>query len=218
LGNTQRPKRAVEIGRRMAAQPGAGVPAQRGSKALLKGADRLLKCPAVESEGLGHPPHAATRRAAGHGQTVLFSQDWPTLDSSPQPTKSGSGPVGARQPRGRLVPRGRASACAEPQSLGLADGQGSVREEAGSRTTKKPKGGRRSQGSEGRGGNRRPRPAAERPAPGAGSTSVTGRARSTSTWRSAKAGARTLGFGRFTPVGWTSARTRLRPRHRSGAT
>jgi hypothetical protein len=43
-----------------------------------------------------------------------------------------------------------ASAFAEQQSLGLADGQGSVREEAGTRTTKKPKGGRRSQGSEGR--------------------------------------------------------------------
>jgi len=44
LGNTQRDKRAVEIGMRMAAQPGAGLPEQMGNRAMLKGAYRLLNC------------------------------------------------------------------------------------------------------------------------------------------------------------------------------
>ena len=36
LGNTQRNKRAVEISMRMAAQPGAGLPEQMGSKAIKR--------------------------------------------------------------------------------------------------------------------------------------------------------------------------------------
>jgi hypothetical protein len=151
LGNTQRTKRAVEIGMRMAAQPGAGLPEQMGSKARLKGAYRLLNCPAVESEGLWHPHHEATRRAAGHCPTVLFIQDWTTLDYSHHPTKSGIGPVGSRQQRGLQLHSVLAYAFEEQQILGLAYGQVIVREEAGASRTKKHKGGRRSQGIEGRG-------------------------------------------------------------------
>lgn len=150
LGNRQRTTRAVEIGRRMAAHPGAGLPAQMGSPAMLKGAYRLLNCPAVESEGLWHPHHEATRRAAGHYQTVLFIQDWTTLDYSHHPTKRGIGPVGSRQQRGLLVHSVVAYAVEEQQILGLAYGQVIVREEAGAGPTKKHNGGRRSQGSEGR--------------------------------------------------------------------
>ena len=59
LGNSQRTKRAVEMGMRMAARPGAGLPEQMGDPAmaprtatLLKGAYRLLNCRAVDIESL----------------------------------------------------------------------------------------------------------------------------------------------------------------------
>jgi Transposase DNA-binding len=103
LGNAQRTRRAVAIGRRMAARPGAGLPEQMGSKAMLKGAYRLLNCPTVKSEGLWHPHQAATRRAAGRCKTVLFIQDWTTLDYSHHPKKTGIGPVGSRRQRGMLL-------------------------------------------------------------------------------------------------------------------
>lgn len=150
LGNAQRTKRAVAIGRRMAARPGAGLPEQMGSKAMLKGAYRLLNCPAVDNEGLWQPYLEATRRAAGQCRTVLFIQDWTTLDYSHHPTKAGIGPVGSRQQRGMLLHSVLAYAFEEQQILGLAYGQVIVREEAGTSTTKKHNGGRRSQGLEGR--------------------------------------------------------------------
>lgn len=149
LGNAQRTKRAVAIGRRMAAHPGAGLPEQMGSKAMLKGAYRLLNCPAVESEGLWRPHHEATRRAAGQYQTVVFIQDWTTLDYSHHPTKSGIGPVGSRRQRGMLLHSVLAYAVEEQQILGLAYGQVIVRDEAAP-GKKKHNGGRRSEGLEGR--------------------------------------------------------------------
>jgi Transposase DNA-binding/Transposase Tn5 dimerisation domain len=150
LGNAQRTRRAVAIGMRMAAHPGAGLPEQMGSKAMLKGAYRLLNCPAVEIEGLWQPPQEATRRAAGQCKTVLFIQDWTTLDYSHHPQKTGIGPVGSRQQRGMLLHSVLAYAFEEKQILGLAYGQVIVREEADAGTTKKHNGGRRSQGIEGR--------------------------------------------------------------------
>lgn len=152
LGNAQRTKRAVAMGMRMAAQPGAGLPEQMGSKAMLKGAYRLLNCPPVESERLWHPHQEATRRAAGQCQTVLFIQDWTTLDYSHHPTKTGIGPVGSRRQRGMLLHSVLAYALAEKQILGLAYGQVIVREEAetGAKNKKKHNGGRRSEGIEGR--------------------------------------------------------------------
>jgi len=134
----------------MAAQPGAGLPEQMGSKAMLKGAYRLLNCRAVESAGLWQPHQEATRRAAGRCKTVLFIQDWTTLDYSHHPKKTGIGPVGSRQQRGMLLHSVLAYAFEEQQLLGLAYGQVIVREEAGTCTTKKHNGGRRSQGIEGR--------------------------------------------------------------------
>lgn len=152
LGNAQRTKRAVAIGMRMAAQPGAGLPEQMGSKAMLKGAYRLLNCAPVESQGLWHPHQEATRRAAGQYQTVLFIQDWTTLDYSHHPTKTGIGPVGSRRQRGLLLHSVLAYALAEKHILGLAYGQVIVREEAetGAKSKKKHNGGRRSEGIEGR--------------------------------------------------------------------
>jgi hypothetical protein len=152
LGNAQRTKRAVAIGMRIAAQPGAGLPEQMGSKAMLKGAYRLLNCPAVDSEGLWHPYHEATRRAAGQYKTVLFIQDWTTLDYSHHPAKTGIGPVGSRRQRGLLLHSVLAYALAEQQILGLAYGQVIVRDESetGERNKKKHNGGRRSEGIEGR--------------------------------------------------------------------
>jgi hypothetical protein len=140
------------MGWRMAARAGAGLPEQMGSKAMLKGAYRLLNCPTVESEGLWHPHHKATRRAAGQGKTVLFIQDWTTLDYSHHPTKSGIGPVGSRRQRGLLLHSVLAYAFEEQQILGLAYGQVIVRDEAerGEKNKKKHNGGRRSEGSEGR--------------------------------------------------------------------
>jgi transposase-like protein/transposase Tn5 family protein len=152
LGNAQRTKRAVAIGMRIAAQPGAGLPEQMGSKAMLKGAYRLLNCPAVDSEGLWQPHQEATRRAAGQCQTVLFIQDWTTLDYSHHPAKTGIGPVGSRQQRGLLLHSVLAYALAEKQILGLAYGQVIVRDEpdTGEKNKKKHNGGRRSAGIEGR--------------------------------------------------------------------
>jgi len=150
LGNAQRTKRAVAIGMRMTAQPGAGLPEQMGSNAMLKGAYRLLNCPAVAVEELWRPHQEATRRAAGHSNTVLFIQDWTTVDYSHHPKTSGIGPVGSRQQRGMLLHRVLASAVEEQQILGLAYGQVIVREEAGPGVDKKHNGGRRSSGSEGR--------------------------------------------------------------------
>lgn len=152
MGNAQRTRRAVAIGRRIAAHPGAGLPEQMGSKAMLKGAYRLLNCPTVESEGLWHPHQKATRRAAGQCKTVLFIQDWTTLDYSHHPKKTGIGPVGSRRQRGILLHSVLAYACEEKQILGLAYGQVIVRDEAetGEKNKKKHNGGRRSEGIEGR--------------------------------------------------------------------
>jgi hypothetical protein len=150
LGNAQRTKRAVAVGRRMAAQPGAGLPEQMGSKAMLKGAYRLLNCPAVEGEGLWRPHQKATRRAAGQFRTVLFIQDWTTLDYSHHAKKAGIGPVGSRQQRGMRLHSVLAYAFEEQRILGLAYGQVIVREEADLSPTRKHNGGRRSQGIEGR--------------------------------------------------------------------
>ena len=92
LGNSlrnQHPRggvfRAVEIGMRMAEQPGAGLPEQMGSTAMLKGAYRLLNSPVVDPEALWKPHHAATIAAAGKIKTVVFIQDWTTLDLASRP-------------------------------------------------------------------------------------------------------------------------------------
>jgi hypothetical protein len=100
---------------------------------MLKGAYRLLNCPTVESEGLWHPQQEATRRAAGQCKTVLFIQDWTTLDYSHQPKKTGIGPVGSRRQRGMVLHSVRAYALAEKQILGLAYGQVIVRDGGGGR-------------------------------------------------------------------------------------
>ena len=146
LGNTQRTKRAGAIGERMAVPPGAGLPEQMGSRAMLKGAYRLLNCPAVGPEEWWRPHHEATRRAAGRYPTVLFIQDWTTLDYSHHPKTAGIGPVGARRQRGMLLHSVLAYAVEEQQLLGLAYGKVIVRSEAETSGGRKHNGGRRSLG------------------------------------------------------------------------
>lgn len=150
LGNAQRTKRAVAVGERMAAQPGAGLPEQMGGQAMLKGAYRLLNCPAVGLEDLWRPHHEATRQAANQYPTVLFIQDWTTLDYSHHPKTAGIGPVGSRQQRGMLLHSVLAYAVEAQELLGLAYGKVIVRGEAGPGRGRKHNGGRRSLGGEGR--------------------------------------------------------------------
>ena len=150
LGNSQRTKRAVEVGLRMAARPGASLPEQMGDPAmapkratLLKGSYRLLNCRAVDIESLWKPHQAATRLVAGSGtyKTVLFMaprratfQDWTTLDYSHhrgtravRPVRgAGLGPVGSCQQsnqQGMLLHSVLAYAFETKQILGLAHGQ-----------------------------------------------------------------------------------------------
>lgn len=134
----------------MAAQPGAGLPAQMGSRAMLKGAYRLLNCPTVGLEDLWRPHHEATRQAANHYPTVLFIQDWTTLDYSHHPKTAGIGPVGSRRQRGMLLHSVLAYAVEEQALLGLAYGKVIVRGDAGTSGSRKHNGGRRSLGIEGR--------------------------------------------------------------------
>lgn len=151
LGNTQRDKRAVEIGMRMAAQPGVGLPEQMDSRAMLKGAYRLLNCREVSGAEIWQPHHEATRQAAGQVKRVLFIQDWTTLDYSHHPHTQRIGPVGSRQQRGMLLHSVLAYAPQEQQILGLAYGQVRVRpERQASQTQPKHNGGKRSPGVEGR--------------------------------------------------------------------
>lgn len=134
----------------MAAQPGASLPEQMGSRAMLKGAYRLLNCPAVGLEELWRPHHEATRQAANHYPTVLFIQDWTTLDYSHHPKTVGVGPVGSRRQRGMLLHSVLAYAVEAQELLGLAYGKVIVRGEAGTGWGRKHNGGRRSLGIEGR--------------------------------------------------------------------
>jgi Transposase DNA-binding/Transposase DDE domain len=151
MGNTQRDKRAVEIGMRMAGQPDAGLPEQMGSSAMLKGAYRLLNCRDVSIEAIWEPHHAATRAAAGHMKRVLFIQDTTTLDYSHHPKTQRIGPVGSRQQRGMLLHSVLVYGDQERQIVGLAHGQVIVRpEQRASTTQKKHNGGTRSEGPEGR--------------------------------------------------------------------
>jgi Transposase DNA-binding/Transposase Tn5 dimerisation domain len=150
LGNAQRTKRAIAVGVRMAAQPGASLPAQMGSRAMLKGAYRLLNCPAIGLEELWRPHHEATRQAATHYPTVLFIQDWTTLDYSHHPQTAGIGPVGSRRQRGMLLHSVLAYAVEAQEVLGLAYGKVIVRSEGGTGRSAQHNGGRRSLGGEGR--------------------------------------------------------------------
>ena len=134
----------------MAAQAGAGLPEQMGSRAMLKGAYRLLNCPAVGVEELWRPHHEATRQAAHYYPTVLFIQDWTTLDYSHHPKTAGLGPVGSRRQRGMLLHSVLAYAVEAQQVLGLAYGKVIVRSEGGTGGRARHNGGRRSLGIEGR--------------------------------------------------------------------
>src|SRR5512135_1616984 len=93
FGDRRLTARAVAMGRRMAAKPGASLPKQMGPWAALMGAYRFLDNDHVSFETLLQPHWEATRAAAGRVGVALLIQDWTTLDYSAHPQTQGLGPV-----------------------------------------------------------------------------------------------------------------------------
>jgi len=75
LGDARLNRRAIEVGARMAALPGATLPAQMGDLAGLKGVYRLLGNKKTSHEGLSLPHWEATREQAAREPVVLLVQD-----------------------------------------------------------------------------------------------------------------------------------------------
>src|SRR5882724_5881926 len=81
LGDQRRNRRAVQLGRALAAQPALSLPAQTGSWGQLKAAYRLLNEEDVTHQALLAPHCRATHlQAAATQAVVLFIQDTSECD------------------------------------------------------------------------------------------------------------------------------------------
>ena len=136
FGDRRLTARAVWMGERMAAEPGASLPKQMETWAALKGAYRLLDNAQVSLERLLEPEWKATRAAAGQVSVALLIQDWTTLDYSEHPRTRGIGPVGSRRQRGMLLHSVLAVEPTQRQVLGLAYAQVIIRAEQRVRETR----------------------------------------------------------------------------------
>jgi len=145
FGDRRLTARAVHMGARMVAEPGASLPKQMGPWAAVMGAYRFLDNPQVTFEKLLQPHWQATRAAAGQVAVALLIQDWTTLDYSAHPKTHGIGPVGSRSQRGMLLHSVLAVEPRQRQVLGLAYAQVIIRAEP----RLPPQGSKRHVGAEG---------------------------------------------------------------------
>lgn len=128
LGDVRRTQRALEMGRRMAAQPDKSLPQQMGDRAALVASYRLLNNPAVSLAALLAPHCAGTLARSRALPVVLFIQDRTTLDYSHHPATTGLGPISsAARPHGFLLHSTLAVNPAGAEVLGLAHVQCLVR-------------------------------------------------------------------------------------------
>ena len=103
LGDKRLNRRAVIIGARMAAQPGASLPQQMQGRAQLDAAYAFLNDLDVTVEALTAPHRGETLRLAGERSTVLMIEDTTELDYSQHRAKTGMGPIGDGRGRGLLL-------------------------------------------------------------------------------------------------------------------
>lgn len=124
LGDERRTRRAVKLGKAIASQPGAGLPAQTHSWADLKAAYRLLHEAEVTHAALLRPPCAQVRErvVASGAKVVLQIQDTTELDYTNHTRTVGLGRIGDDRGRGLLVHSCLAviPSTATPQIVGVA--------------------------------------------------------------------------------------------------
>lgn len=105
LGDKRRTKRAVQIGRALAEQPAASLPAQTGSWRDLKAAYRLLNEADVTHQSVTAPHFCHTKDQAclQRHSVVLFIQDTSDLNFSHHPNTRGLGYIGDGRSRGLML-------------------------------------------------------------------------------------------------------------------
>jgi hypothetical protein len=103
LGDKRLNRRAVEIGKRMAANPEDSLPKQMQSSSELEAAYRLLNNRHVSMEDLLKPHCAQTLSAAREQSVVLWVEDTTELDYSAHTSTTGLGPVGNGIGQGLLL-------------------------------------------------------------------------------------------------------------------
>lgn len=124
LGDARLNRRAVEMGRHMAAAPGASLPQQMKTWPRLKGAYRLLNNAKVSHAVLSQPHWSATRARAAAERVVLLVQDVSELDYTHYAdTMEGLGPIGDGRGRGLLLHTTLAVVPQPRQVLGIAHQQ-----------------------------------------------------------------------------------------------
>lgn len=128
LGDRRLTRRAVAVGRRMAAQPAASLPEQMQAPSMLKAAYGLLNHPGVSLAALTAPHREATLQAARQPAVVLLVEDTTELDYTAHASKADLGPIGDGRGRGLLL---HSTLAVEPTTrtlLGLAHAQVVVRQ------------------------------------------------------------------------------------------
>lgn len=122
LGDQRLTRRAVQIGACMAAQAGAPLSQQMGSRTALVAAYRLLSNPKVSGGQLLAPHRRQTRQLAAHEAVTLLIQDRTSLDYSSHRRRTvGLGEIStARERRGVLLQSVLAVSGHSHRVLGLA--------------------------------------------------------------------------------------------------
>lgn len=120
LGDVRLNRRAVAVGREMAARPPASLPQQMGAPKALRGAYALFNHPGVQMEQLLAPHKEQTLAAAGRERgVVLLVEDTSELDFTNREMR-GLGPIGDAKGRGLLLHSTLAVQPVGRQVLGLA--------------------------------------------------------------------------------------------------
>ena len=121
LGDARLNRRAVQMGKAMAAHPSHSLPRQMQDRASLRAAYGLLNHDRVSLEKLAGPHWQNTRAEAEQYEVVLFVQDTTHLDYTHHPAKKGLGPIGDGKGRGLLLHTTLGVIPSEaPQVLGVA--------------------------------------------------------------------------------------------------
>lgn len=120
LGDARRNRRVLAIAERLAAQPGASLPAALGEPALLKATYRLLHADFVTAERLTATHRAQTRAVAGAAGVTLLVQDTTEVDYTAHRSVTDLGPIGNGCTRGYLLQSVLAVRPDADEVLGLA--------------------------------------------------------------------------------------------------
>jgi hypothetical protein len=123
LGDQRLNRRALEMGRRMAAHPEASLPEQMGEPKMLKGAYGLLNHPGVDLAALLAPHRQQTLAQAAAQPIVLFVEDTTELDFTAHPKMQGVARIGNDRGQGLLLHSTLALVPQTRDLLGLAHSQ-----------------------------------------------------------------------------------------------